>query len=672
MLFGALAGLVGAGFFVFPVKVDPLESLSLWTAMAAFGVILALRAYGSADARYLARAGGAASLAVFALAAWAMVRWRFAFFPAGLKPETLVPIRSAGRDGVLAFQFLAFGFAMGLGLGGLESARAAAAWRVFRKMLVAAALGFAALGLYQFFFGYEATLERLRASPSTQAEMDPLLLQSLEHALGERRVGGTLGNGNVFAAWLCVLVIASISMMPAMNPRPVRIAGMAGAALAGVTLLLTGSRGGLLTLAIAVTAALAVLRKVSPAGGKKPVALGAASGLLAAAFVLMSRPGWAIDIGYRLTRITTIRERLNYWSIAAKVWLADPVFGGGPGAFELLYPQLKAATARESRYAHSWMFQALAELGLIGLMLWVMFGLALAFAARRAWRSLPAAVAGPLGDVEASRSAEALWLAAMTATLAFNGLFEYSLHTPEFLALFGIASGGLIGLAPASPFETSARGIATLRGRAAATGLLAIGCLAASGWLIPRAQFAAEWEWRAKGAALAGDPFLASGYYARASRLLPEDEGILVRWSGELAQLAGRQDEAGALLERAEAMNPLSASIRASRARHFQRTGEPDRALEKLDEAVELYPTDARYRIERARFLLGAGLKEGALRDVREIEEQGLPVWAYLRPQLDGLREELGLPATAETLREREREARRVRRQEDKPGPGAS
>lgn len=670
MLFGCLAGLVGVGLFGFPVKVDPLEALSLWTAMAVFGALLALRAYGSADGRYLVRAGGAAALAVFALAAWSMLRWRFAWFPAAPGAEATVPIRSAGRDGVMGFQFLAAGFALGLGLGTLESCRASAAWRTFRHLLVIAAVGFSLLGAYQYFFGYEATLERLRASQSAQAELDPLLLQSLEHALTERRVGGTLGNGNVFAAWLCVLIIACVSLTTKAHRPALRLAGgMAGTISAG-TLLLTGSRGGALTLIVAVGASLIVRRRLSARRSEPGGAKALASWLLAAAFALAARPGWATDIVYRLTRITTIQERLNYWTIALKIWLAAPLAGGGPGSFELLYPQFKAATARESRFAHSWIFQSLSELGLVGFALLLVFWAALILAMRRAWRSAENAPSTGREEEVRPQGAEALWLGVIALTLGFNGIFEYTLHTPEFLAMLGICAGGLVGLAPASPWESSARGRATLRFRAATTGLLGLGCLAAAGWMIPRAQLAADWEWRAKGAALAGDPFLASGYYARASRLLPDDEGILVRWSGELSRLSGRQKEAGELLKRAEAINPLSAAIRSSRARHLQRMGDREGALGKLNEAMALYPSDARYHFERARLYHDMGREEEARRDLVEIESQGLPVWAYLRPQLDGLREQLGLPPTEETLREREREGRRARKRGDAPGEG--
>jgi tetratricopeptide (TPR) repeat protein/uncharacterized membrane protein (Fun14 family) len=670
-LYGVLVAIFGGGLFVFPVKVDPIEALALVLGMTAMAVVLHGYGFRQDPNDFFRKLGGLPAFSVFALALWGFVRWKLARFPAGVGAAESVAIPSAGRDAVIALLCFATAFAFGLGLGFLKDLQISAIWRSFRSLFVLAAFGFSLLGIYQFFFGYELMLERLREAQVDQAGMDPLLLQSLEYALQERRVGGTLGNGNIFAALLSILALTCLSWVG--RDRPARIRAMAGAGflLAGFALLLTGSRGGILTMLVVMAGAALVHWKTGGLGGKhadpSPVRSPAAGSsiplLLGGATLLIARSAWAIDITYRLTRITTIRERLNYWSVAVKIWAADVLAGGGPGAFELFYPRLKALTARESRFAHSWVFQTGSELGLIGLGLFLLFWVAIAVLAFKAWRGSRELRAGdPPGvdDDTRERSREALWLALICAVLAFNGLFEYSLHTAEFLVLLGLCSGGLVGLMSRGD---SAPVPGSFKQRTAVSALLLVCVLLAALVLIPRSQLAANWEWKAEGAALSGEPLLAAGYYARASRLLPDDERLVLRRSGALMQIPGREAEAEGLLERAESLNPLSARIRSVQALHYEREELFDLAIRKMDEAVELYPVDAGYRLQRAGMLHRLGRDDAARADLQFVEEKGIPIWAYLRPDFDDLREELGLPPTEETLRERERAKKRKARE---------
>jgi tetratricopeptide (TPR) repeat protein len=657
-LFGLLAALIALGFFVFPLKVDPMEALALCAALVAFAVVLAGASFRAADPLLLRQAAGPGALAVLTLAVWAVLRWRLARFPDGPGEEGSVAILSVGRDGVIALQLLAFSFLLGLGLSTLSLNRALVAWRVFRGLLILSAFGFALLALYQFFIGYDAMLERLHRSVRGEAVVDPLLLQSLEHALRERRVGGTLGNGNIYAAWLAILAGLCLSLGAEGLRSGLRLLGLTGYVLAAFALLLTGSRGGMLTLLVSTTLALALLWRGgslrwtrSDSLRRRPF-LAAFSLVLAAATFLIAQSAWAIDVGYRLTRITTIRERLNYWSVAVEVWMRNPLAGGGPGSFELFYPRFKPPTARESRFAHSWFFHCLAELGIVGLVLLCVFLIAVAGAALIVWRDLNR----PSADATAGRRAvltEARWLALICAVLVFNGLFEYSLQLAEFLILLGLASGGLLGLSvQALPAPTPTLRLAH---RAALTALLALASLGFCLWLVPRSQLALNWEWRGRNAMTAREPEEAARAFAHASRWLPADEGLLLGWSAALAQLPDRSRDAEALLRKAQELNPLSARIRLAQSRFYEQRNQTGRALEKVDEAVALYPTDAGYRINRARLRHGLGLDDGARDDLLLIESQAMPVWTYQRSELDALRVLLGLGPSPETLKERER-----------------
>lgn len=664
-LHGLLAAIFAVGLFVFTVKVDPIEALVLYLGMMALAVLLAGVGFRQGGGLFLRRFGSMQALAVYALAFWAFLRWKLAEFPSGIDAAERVAIPSAGRDGVIAFQFFAVAFALGLVFSAVPRLHVGTVWRSFRMVLGVSALGFALLGLYQYFFGYDSMLERFREEQSVAARLDPLMLQSIEHALQERRVGGTLGNGNIFAAWLSILGVACLSFLGGDQRPRLRLAGGLSFGLIVLAMVLTGSRGGFLTLAFATAGALLVIRRTGGFGrgnaaSGSPGAPTAAASLLAALYLLAASSAQALDLGYRLTRITTIRERLNYWTVAMKIWAENLFIGGGPGAFELLYPQIKPLTARESRFAHSWIFHTGAELGLVGVALFLLFWAGVVWAFLRCWKTLPKA---PAADGWESGNREALWLGLFTLVLGFNGLFEYSLQTPEFLALLGLCSGGLTGLAIRGDSTRDARAVpSSLIIRAGAAGLL-LGVVAAAGLMaVPRSQLAANWEWRAEGASLAGDPFLAAGYASRAAKLLPGDEGPLLRWGGALMRMPGREEEAGRLLERAERLNPLSARIRSLRARFFAGEGRHDLALQKMNEAVDLYPADAGYRLQRAKLLRDLRRDEAAIQDLQFVEENAIPIWTYQRSEFDDLRVELGLPPTKATIEAREKAERRARK----------
>ncbi|MCH8242074.1 MAG: O-antigen ligase family protein [Planctomycetes bacterium] len=107
----------------------------------------------------------------------------------------------------------------------------------------------------------------------------------------------------------------------------------------------------------------------------------------------------------RLTKITTIRERLTYWRIAVEIGSESPWLGRSPGAFQLFYPRHKPPTARESRYAHSWVFQTGSELGLVGLGLFGLFWLGVAKAGVSVYRCRPSTVGAEETAIPAQGSA---------------------------------------------------------------------------------------------------------------------------------------------------------------------------------------------------------------------------------------------------------------------------
>lgn len=621
---GVLPALLLAAAWWFPSGAYPLQSFGFCLAIAAFGLAAALLLPRlDADRRRRAAAPFASPAilapAILALYAAARLQW------------TAVP--ALGRDWVVGLLWMATAAGAGALAMAALSRDAATAAAGLRRALTFVAVALGAYGIYQYAVGYPQALMALEATVS--GRVGDLETQSLLHALRERRIGGRMGNPNLFAAQLAVLAVFCVGTAAERGPSRGlwRSLGVLAWLAAAAALMLTHSRGGVLTFAIAtLLAAAAAWRGCCGRAARadiKGAAKTAAAILGTLSLVAFSRPAWAA-VGWldRIGRIDTIRERLFYWDIAWKVWLRNPLFGEGPGSFERLYPLLKSPLARESRYAHSWIFQCGAELGLIGLGLFFLLVGAVKWTAWRASR----------GNPNDNALREALWPLLAVLVLVFNGLFEFSLQWREFLIAAGMFAGIGAALAtrdgPTNPFRAKISITALLL-------LLAASILAVMiGGRFDRAA-AAHWEGRI--ALQNGAPREALAPMRRAVDLSPGNSQYLVELAGACS-LTGNRSRALALLEEAQQANPDSASVRAAQARYWEQAGDDARALEKLNEALDRYPSKIQYQLERARFLLDRGRKTEARSALDAIELEQLPIWEYEREPYNALRARCGLP----------------------------
>ena len=617
LLFGLLLGLLVLAFFVYPAAAYPVQALLLTAVALVAGAGLAARLFiarGPERASLLSAMGGIPVLAAFFFILWAVVRWRFAEVPA------------MGREWIVSL--LAMGVCLGLGCGVGATDRLApagpTACRTLIRIVTLAALGFGLYALYQYFVSFPQTyaeLQRELAGPAAD-----LRSQSLLHAFRERRVAGTLGNPNLFAAQLAVFAFLSLSCVAREQSRLWRTLGAAGAVTALVATLLSQSRGGLLTMLIALGAgALLVANRYR---SSRPSA--APTAILFIAFTLFAIHGaWAAheSLAQRIGNIATIRERLFYWDIAIKIWARHPFIGEGPGGYPLLYLTLKSPVARESQHAHSWLFQVGSELGLIGLIPLILFYAGSIGRAFSAWRRRDLAPDAP-------------WLLGALLILALNGLFEFSMQWQAFLCTAGLLGGLVSGLTVPSQLALPSpaarlRGGAGL-GLAAAIGILALVCS-------PPQHLSEARRFAAEDAAQAGQWGDAAQEYARALRLLPDDPNLHMAYAAALSR-SGDEPAAWRELEAAARLNPRSAAVYAAQSAWLDRQGRLNEALDKLNQAVERYPSNVQHRLDRARLSLKAERPAQAREDLSFIEKERLPVWEYQQPAYLGLRAQAGLP----------------------------
>ena len=148
----------------------------------------------------------------------------------------------------------------------------------------------------------------------------------------------------------------------------------------GIGLLLCFSRGVWLSVIVAVGFMLMQLgRGVTH---KKILFIGAACLLLLACLnlpgvynIIVERITSAVDISY-----ASNRARLLRWGQAATMFLENPILGKGYGAFAMLYEEdvalVGSYTAQYQLGAHSEYLQVLAELGVVGLGVWMWLNVA--------------------------------------------------------------------------------------------------------------------------------------------------------------------------------------------------------------------------------------------------------------------------------------------------------
>lgn len=239
------------------------------------------------------------------------------------------------------------------------------------------------------------------------------------------RVPGPLGNPNIFAAamnlilWPLVLGQGGIIGLRARPARAIAVA------LAGVALGLTFSRAAWLGSAMVlftIVTRRAARRRIGPA----------AFLILAAAGIFLAAPG--------LLSIPALKSaaliRASIWSRALEAWRGQPLFGTGPGGFR----NIMLAGGGMADHAHNAFLQVLAETGAAGLVVVVAGAAAL-------WRRTSRLLAsrGSAGSPAAAGIAAGLW------AVMFQGLFDVPWASPALAALWWVWLGFFLGLSQKDP-----------------------------------------------------------------------------------------------------------------------------------------------------------------------------------------------------------------------------
>jgi putative inorganic carbon (hco3(-)) transporter len=280
---------------------------------------------------------------------------------------------------------------------------------------------------------------------ATIAAVYGLLFVAPEGTDDAARLSGTLDNPNELATVLVAAIALGIGLAAALRESPLaRLGALVAVALCTAGVFLTGSRGGLVALAVALISFLVIGARFR---GRVLVLTLAIIAAGVGYYSYIASP----EARDRITDIESGTGRTDLWEIGWRMVEAEPVHGVGVGNFPVSSPQFllePGSIARpdffisdEPKAAHNMYLEIWAELGTVGLALFafvVGFGL---YAAAKATSAF-----ARRGDVRMEIVARAVFVA-LAAVLAadFFGSRQYNRELWILLglavAIWGIARG---------------------------------------------------------------------------------------------------------------------------------------------------------------------------------------------------------------------------------------
>ncbi len=233
-------------------------------------------------------------------------------------------------------------------------------------------------GIEQYFGGLEATRQLLYESPEMLEALPPEYLERI----GKNRIFGTYFYPNAFAGAILMILPAVTGFLLQAKKHVRQESGMTRAlpltalilTLTGLACLVwSGSKAGWLI----AMAQIGVLWILSPTPGKLKW------GALTVGLVIGLSAFFIKYASFFADGATSVGARFGYWSAAVEEWKDHPVWGAGPGTFDLYYAERKEPDWEMTRLAHNDYLQQASDSGLIGAMTYVAWISWILFAA---WR----------------------------------------------------------------------------------------------------------------------------------------------------------------------------------------------------------------------------------------------------------------------------------------------
>jgi len=227
----------------------------------------------------------------------------------------------------------------------------------FWWVILGSALLVTLYGIHQHFWGLEQTRRELAAHPELLSSLPPTFL----HRLQSGRIFSTFFYPNALASFL--LMVFPVAYSGCFLKGKTSVFSALLVLLTVANLFLTGSVGGFLIFAFLLQ--FLALKYFLP----RKFFWQILSGLLvleAAVLVFSYHRGV-------LPHMSSFQDRIRYWQATVKIFQRYPWLGVGPGQFRHFYLRFKSPGGMEARHAHSFLFETLAEEGLIGTCVFFFF-----------------------------------------------------------------------------------------------------------------------------------------------------------------------------------------------------------------------------------------------------------------------------------------------------------
>lgn len=358
-------------------------------------------------------------------------------------------------------------------------------------------------------------------------------------------------------AMLFALLLPSLFLLA--SRRLVNVVAYIGFVLSLALIYVTGSRTVWLALVLSVVPVVFTL------GRRSRRMTTAAVGVAVVALAGLALTGVLGVIVGRLATTSTIELRLEIWSNSLQLWLADPLFGSGPGSFSaaFTFSDYFVQYERVGRHADNAVVQLLMEGGLLGMATLGLLTAALVVGVRQArGRYPPLALMG-------------------MAIFAVTSLTDNPSDTTN-LVVIGLCWAALC--TPAA--ETRQAMVRAPSWRTAAAGAAALVVAGASGAILAASAAFDE----AQVVARSGDTDAAIRALDRSVAL---DPGHAMYWRERgLHRAAAGQPGATSDLERAFVLDPADTANTRALAVLSARAGEVNVALDLAGRAAALRPTD--------------------------------------------------------------------------------
>ncbi|MFA5388694.1 MAG: O-antigen ligase family protein [Candidatus Omnitrophota bacterium] len=223
-----------------------------------------------------------------------------------------------------------------------------------KTMVIAAAI-ISIYSIYQYFWGYQHTLDFLKRTNSDFLSNSPYA----RDILMQKRAIGTFPSPNIFAGYLITLFFLACYAGRISNPGST----LFQLAVIVIAVMLTKSLGAYLSLIISLAVMLFLFR--GDIKKRRSIIIfcliAACAGI---AFILSSKWGRLMNLD---NPHNPAIQRLNYWRITIAAIKDHPLIGIGPGNFQEVFLKYKSGWSIDSRYSHNILLQTWLETGVVSL-----------------------------------------------------------------------------------------------------------------------------------------------------------------------------------------------------------------------------------------------------------------------------------------------------------------